>query len=223
MLKIGGFGIIRFMLPHFIPEVHIELIPYISLALLCGCLYTSLNTLRQIDLKRFIAFGSIMHMTLAIIAVFTLCDTGIKAAIYMMISHGFIAASLFFLIGTLTERYHNRSSLAYSGLLAVMPVFGFYFLLASLANIGFPGTSGFIPEFGAILSILSQVSFTSLLHTMPLVLLSMFIMTASTFTLYLRLFFGSIKINYITSRPLDLTKKDFVIMAILLIPVFILG
>jgi NADH-quinone oxidoreductase subunit M len=121
-----------------------------------GVLYGGLSALRQLDLKRQIAFSSISHMSFATLGIFMFNEAGLKGAIYLMLSHGLTSAALFYTVGMLSERYHTRSIMAYGGLLGVMPVFSFFVILFSLANVGFPGTSGFLPEVLVLAAILRQ-------------------------------------------------------------------
>jgi NADH:ubiquinone oxidoreductase subunit 4 (subunit M) len=145
MLKLGGYGLIQFMIPLFNVNAHLFFRPLVYFLCLLGLIYGALSSLRQIDLKRQIAFSSIAHMSLALIGIFTLSDTGIKGAVYLMISHGLGSCLLFFLIGVLSDRYHTRSILVYSGLSAVMPIFSIFVFFANFVNISFPLTSGFLP------------------------------------------------------------------------------
>jgi len=116
LLKLGGYGIIKFMLPMFLLNTHLFFRPVVLALCVIGMIYGSLCALRQIDLKRQIAFLSVAHMNFAAIGIFTLTTAGINGAIYMMVSHGLISSLYFFLIGMLAERYHTRSIMAFSGL-----------------------------------------------------------------------------------------------------------
>jgi len=145
MLKLGGYGVLKFMLPLFDLNIHLYFRPLALAVCVFGIVYWGLTALRQIDLKRQIAFSSISHISFATLGVFTFVEIGSKGAIYLMLSHGLTSAALFYLVGVLSDRYHTRSIMAYGGLLSTMPVFSFFLILASLANVGFPGTSGFLP------------------------------------------------------------------------------
>lgn len=194
MLKLGGYGVIKFMLPAFSNTTHLL---YKAVALfisIVGLIYASLAALRQLDLKRQVAFSSIAHMSFTTVGIFTFTEAGIKGAVYLMVSHGLTSSALFFLIGVLSERFHTRSVLAFSGLLAVMPLFAFFFIYSNLANIGFPGTSGFVPEFYVLVSVISD----SLRYLIP-VLLGMFLTTAGSLVVLLRVLFGHLKLTYTSS------------------------
>lgn len=218
MLKLGGYGLIKFMLPLFTIEVHWIFQPAALLICAWGVLYGGLSALRQLDLKRQIAFSSISHMSFATLGIFMFNEAGLKGAIYLMLSHGLTSAALFYTVGMLSERYHTRSIMAYGGLLGVMPVFSFFVILFSLANVGFPGTSGFLPEVLVLASILRQFTWLGL----P-VLLGMFLTTASSLLLLLRSLFGHVKVNYSRSNYVDVTKLDCIILGALGFWVIILG
>jgi len=194
MLKLGGYGIVRFMLPLFATEVHLYFRPLALFTSAIGVIYGGICALRQIDLKRQIAFSSVSHMSFAILGVFTFTEIGIKGAVYLMLSHGLTSSALFYLIGVLSDRYHTRSSMAFGGLLGLMPLFSFFLILASLANVGFPGTSGFLPELFILVSIMSSTSFI----LFP-ALLGMLLTTAGTLVTLLRLLFGHSKSLYTKS------------------------
>jgi len=207
MLKLGGYGILKFMLPLFSLELHLFFRPLAISICVFGIIYGGLVALRQIDLKRQIAFSSISHMSFATLGIFTFSEIGAKGAVYLMLSHGLTSAALFYLVGVLSERYHTRSILAYGGLLGIMPTFSFFLLVASLANVGFPGTSGFLPELFVLIAVLSTIP-SILVPT----LLGMFLTTSSTLVLLLRLLFGHIKTLYTKSSYSDLTRLEFTIL-----------
>ena len=210
MLKLGGYGVLKFMLPLFSVETHLFFRPFALLVCIIGIIYGGIVALRQIDLKRQIAFSSISHMSFATLGIFTFLEIGSKGALYLMLSHGLTSAALFYLVGVLSDRYHTRSIIVYGGLLNTMPMFSFFLILVSLANIGFPGTSGFLPELFVLVSIVS----TSPLLLIP-VLLGMLLTTASTLVLLLRLLFGHPKLIYIKSSYSDISRLENVILVIL--------
>jgi NADH-quinone oxidoreductase subunit M len=146
VLKLGGYGLIRLTLPLF-PSSCVYFQPYvISLACL-GAFYAALAATRQSDLKRIIAYSSIAHMNLAVIGLFSFTHQGIEGALYLMMGHGFVSGALFLCVGNLYERYHTRALKHFSGLMQVMPLFSAVFLMFTLANMSFPGTSNFVGEF----------------------------------------------------------------------------
>ncbi len=157
-------------------------------------------------------------MSFAVLGIFSFLEIGAKGAMYLMLSHGLTSAALFYLVGVLSERYHTRSIMVYGGLLGVMPLFSFYLILASLANVGFPGTSGFLPELFVLISILSLTP----LLVIP-VLLGMLLTTASTLVLLLRLLFGHVKSMYSSSSYSDITRLEFTVLLYLSMWMIILG
>ena len=210
MLKLGGYGVLRFMIPAFNEQVHIFFRPFVFFICIIGIIYGGLNALRQVDLKRQIAFSSIAHMSVAILRIFTFTQVGMKGAVYMMISHGLTSASLFYSVGVLSDRYHTRSIFAYGGLLSVMPLFSFFFIGSSLVNVGFPGTSGFLPEF-FILTAVAAVS-PKMLFSLGL---GMLFTTAGALLVMLRLLFGHLKTCYSSSNFSDINRLEFFIFSFL--------
>ena len=210
MLKLGGYGLVRYMLPLFSQEVHFYFRPLALFISVLGVIYGGISALRQLDLKRQIAFSSISHMSFATAGIFTFTEAGIKGGVYLMLSHGLTSSAMFYLVGVLSDRYHTRSAMAFGGLLSSMPMFSFFIIIASLANVGFPGTSGFLPELLVLVSVVSSVP----LILFP-VLLGMFLTAAGTLLMLLRLLFGHLKIYYTESVFIDITKLEFFVLFIL--------
>jgi len=145
LLKLGSYGFLRFTLPLFpLGSIYYQPIVY-SLAVI-SIIYASFVTIRQIDLKRIIAYSSIAHMNLIVLGLFSYTQQGIDGAIYLMIAHGIVSAGFFFCVGLLYDRHHTRLLRYYGGLAAVMPVYSMFLFFLTLANMGFPGTSNFIGE-----------------------------------------------------------------------------
>jgi NADH:ubiquinone oxidoreductase subunit 4 (subunit M) len=114
---------------------------------LLGIVYSSLVTIRQVDLKKVIAYSSVAHMNFALLGLFTNQMEGLEGCLYYMLGHGLVSSALFFSIGMLYDRYHTRTILYYGGLIQTMPIFGLFFLILTFSNMGFPGTVNFIGEF----------------------------------------------------------------------------
>lgn len=184
---------------------------------LFGLVYGAFCALRQIDMKRQIAFSSISHMSFAVLSIFTFTEIGLKGGFYLMISHGLTSAALFYLIGMLSDRYHTRSVFAYSGLLASMPVFTFFLIVSSLANVGFPGTSGFLPELLTLVGVLSAT-----VYLIVPTLFGMFLSTAGSLLLVLRVVFGHIKV-YSNTKFADATRIEVFILSVLTLLMLWLG
>lgn len=146
LLKLGVYGLIRVNLELF-PIASIFYAPYASVLAIFSIFYASYAALGQTDLKRIIAYSSIAHMNLVVLGLMSLNSDGIGGAIFQSISHGFVSAGLFFLVGMIYDRHHTRLLNYYTGLIRVMPIFVTFFLIFTLANIAIPGTSSFIGEY----------------------------------------------------------------------------
>ena len=146
LLKMGTYGLLRFSLCLF-PGASIFFTPLIYLMSIIAVVYTSITTLRQIDLKKIIAYSSVAHMGFVTIGIFSLNLQGIEGSILIMLSHGFISSGLFLCVGVLYDRHHTRVVKYFTGIAQVMPLFTIVFLFFSIANLGFPGMSSFSGEF----------------------------------------------------------------------------
>lgn len=145
LLKLGGYGLLRFLIP-VLPEATDFFLPLVLTLSVVSILYSSLTTLRQIDLKKIIAYSSVAHMNVGLLGLFSLNVQGIEGALVLMIGHGIVSSTLFLLVGVLYDRHHTRLVRYYGGLTQVMPAFSAFFLFFSLANMGLPGTSNFVGE-----------------------------------------------------------------------------
>lgn len=205
LLKLGVYGFLRFSLILF-PDASFFFSPFVYLLSLLGIVYASLCAIRQTDFKRIIAYSSIAHMNLITIGIFSFNLNGIEGAILQSLSHGFVSGALFFIIGILYNRYHSRSIFYYNGLVHTMPLFSIFFLIFTLANIAFPGTSSFVGEFLILLGIFKINIFTCLFATLGVILCG-----AYSLWLYNRIIFGNLNIvNTIYFR--DLNFKEFSIL-----------
>jgi NADH-quinone oxidoreductase subunit M len=146
LLKMGGYGFLRFSLPMF-PVGADVLTPLVLWMSVIAIVYTSLVALVQEDMKKLIAYSSVAHMGYVTMGIFAANQQGIDGAIFQMLSHGFISAALFLCVGVIYDRMHTRDIDAYGGLVNRMPVYALVFMLFTMANVGLPGTSGFIGEF----------------------------------------------------------------------------
>ena len=146
LLKLGTYGIIRFMIPMF-PYATVYFTPLVLTMCVIAIIYSSCTTIRQIDLKKIIAYSSVAHMNFALIGLFVNNSQGLDGSLYLMLGHGVVSSALFLCIGILYDRYHTRNILYYGGLVQVMPIFSVAFLIFTLANIGMPGTVNFVGEF----------------------------------------------------------------------------
>jgi len=146
LLKLGGYGFLRFSIPMF-PEASVFFSPLIYVMSVIAVIYASLTTLRQIDLKKIIAYSSVAHMAFVTLGMFTFNVQAIEGSIYLMLAHGVVSSALFMCIGVLYDRHHTRTLKYYSGMSQVMPIFMTIFLIFSLANLSMPLTANFIGEF----------------------------------------------------------------------------
>ncbi len=145
LLKLGTYGLIRFSLVLF-PEASYFFAPLVYLMSIVAIVYTSLTAIRQTDFKRIIAYTSVAHMNLVVMGIFSFNIVGLEGSLLQTLSHGFVASALFLVIGVVYDRHHSRLIKFYSGLVHVMPIYTFIFLLFSMANIALPGTSSFVGE-----------------------------------------------------------------------------
>ena len=145
LLKLGGYGFLRFSLTLF-PNASLELAPLIFWMSVIAIIYTSLIAYRQNDIKKLIAYSSVAHMGFVTMGIFTFNIQGLQGGIYQMVSHGIISGALFFCVGVIYDRKHTREISNYGGLVKRMPIYAAFFMLFTMANIGLPGTSGFVGE-----------------------------------------------------------------------------
>ena len=219
LLKLGGYGFIRFVLPMF-PFGTYYFLPLLQILGVISILYASLSTIRQSDIKRIIAYSSIAHMNLIVLGLFSCTFYGIDGAIYLMIGHGIVSSGLFFCVGVLYDRYHTRLIRHYGGIGQLMPIFGIFFFLFTLANMSFPGTSNFIGEF---------LIFTGLFKSNPWVTLlaATGIVWSAIYSIWLfnRVVFGSLNIGEINKniQLRDLNRNESLIFVSLAIVMLALG
>ncbi|HEX4410508.1 MAG TPA: NADH-quinone oxidoreductase subunit M [Xanthobacteraceae bacterium] len=169
LLKLGGYGFLRFSLPMF-PEATAHLAPIIYVLSVVAIIYTSLVALVQEDMKKLIAYSSVAHMGFVTMGIFAVTAQGIAGGIFQMISHGIVSAALFLCVGVVYDRMHTREIAAYGGLVNRMPVYAFVFLVFTLANIGLPGTSGFVGEFLSLIGTFRVNTWVATLATIGTIL-----------------------------------------------------
>jgi len=152
LLKLGGYGFLRVLLP-LLPNASQEFAIYVICLSVLAIIYASLVALAQKDMKKMIAYSSIAHMGYVTIGIFSFTDAGISGALFQMLSHGVISSCLFLIVGTLYERLHTKEIAKYGGVASKMPLLATFFMVAMLGSVGLPGTSGFIGEFLSLLGI----------------------------------------------------------------------
>ena len=216
MLKLGGYGFLRFSLP-VTPDASHSLAAMMIVLSLIAVIYIGLVALVQADMKKLVAYSSIAHMGFVTLGFFMFSDMAVNGAIMQMISHGFVSGAMFLCIGVLYDRLHSREIADYGGVINVMPRFAALFMLFSLANAGLPATSGFIGEFMVILGAVKYNFWIGALASTALIL-------GAAYSLWLvkRVLLGEIKNPHVTSLA-DLTGREFFMLGILAIAVLWMG
>ena len=215
LLKMGGYGFIRFSIPMFF-EASLYFQSFIFILSVIAITYTSLVALVQTDMKKLIAYSSVAHMGFVTIGLFSFNQQGIDGAVFQMVSHGFISAALFLVVGVVYERTQTREILAFGGLVNRMPRYAMVFMILTLANVGLPGTSGFVGEFLSLLGVF-QISPTYAVFGAVGVVLS----ACYGLLLYKRIILGElIKENLKRINDLNLREKFCLYPLVLLIIIF---
>lgn len=215
LLKLGGYGMIRFLIGLF-PEASIYFQPLVFLLCLIGIYYSSLSTIRQIDLKKIIAYSSIGHMNYVVAGLFSMELEGMVGSYYMMLSHGFVSSGLFLCIGFLYERYHSRNLFDYGGLVQIMPLYSTVVFLLAFANFGFPGTSSFIGEFLILVGLSKANQIVFLLAAFGLLL-----STVYNIWFLNRLVFGPLSLKL--KENVDINMREGLILLLVVFLVIYLG
>ena len=210
LLKLGGYGFIRFSLPMF-PEASHYFAPLVFALSVIAIVYTSLVALVQEDMKKLIAYSSVAHMGFVTMGLFTMTVQGIQGGIFLMISHGLVSGALFLCVGVVYDRLHTREIAAYGGLVERMPKYALVFLVFTMANIGLPGTSGFVGEFLTMLAAFQVNTWVAFFATFGTILSA-----AYALYLYRRVVFGTLEKASLMSI-LDLSPREVAIMAPLLL------
>ncbi len=227
MLKMGGYGFLRFSLP-ITPNASAELDGFMIALSLIAVVYIGFVALAQSDMKKLIAYSSISHMgfvTLGIFIAFILIGKGdsagvamgIEGAIVQMISHGFISAAMFLCVGVMYDRVHSREIADYGGVINTMPYFGAFMVFFAMANAGLPGTSGFVGEFMVILASFKTNFWFAFLASLTLIL-------GAAYTLWMikRVIFGEVANDKVAALS-DISSREFLMLSILAVFVLLLG
>ncbi|MCF1434214.1 NADH-quinone oxidoreductase subunit M [Agrobacterium vitis] len=186
MLKLGGYGFIRFSLAMF-PLASDYFAPAVFALSVIAIIYTSLVALMQEDMKKLIAYSSIAHMGYVTMGIFAANTQGLQGAVFQMISHGFVSGALFLCVGVIYDRMHTREIVAYGGLANNMPKYALAFMIFTMANVGLPGTSGFIGEFLTLIGAFRANSWVALFAATGVILSA-----AYALWLYRRVVFGAL-------------------------------
>jgi NADH-quinone oxidoreductase subunit M len=186
LLKMGGYGFLRFSLPMF-PDASLYFQPLVLWLSAIAIIYTSLVALMQEDIKKLIAYSSVAHMGYVTMGIFAMNAEGIQGGIYQMLSHGLVSGALFLCVGVVYDRMHTREISAYGGLVNNMPKYAVVFLIFTMANVGLPGTSGFVGEFLTLLGVFKVNTWVALFATTGVILSA-----AYALWLYRRVIFGAL-------------------------------
>jgi NADH-quinone oxidoreductase subunit M len=216
LLKMGGYGFLRFSLPMF-PLASADFAPFVFALSVIAIIYTSLVALMQEDIKKLIAYSSIAHMGFVTMGIFTMNDIGIQGAIFQMLSHGLISGALFLCVGVVYDRMHTREIAAYGGLVNNMPKYAVVFLIFTMANVGLPGTSGFVGEFMTLLGAFQANTWVAFFATTGVVLSA-----AYALWLYRRVVFGALTKDSLKGL-LDLSVREKAVIYPLVILVIFFG
>jgi NADH-quinone oxidoreductase subunit M len=210
LLKMGGYGFIRFSLPMF-PDASQYFAPLVFALSIIAIIYTSLVALVQEDMKKLIAYSSVAHMGFVTMGLFSMTAQGVEGAVFQMISHGLVSGALFLCVGVVYDRMHTREIAAYGGLVQRMPRYAVALMIFTLANVGLPGTSGFIGEFLTLIGVFQVNSWVALLATTGVILSA-----AYALYLYRRVIFGVLEKPSLANIA-DLSWREIAILAPLVV------
>jgi NADH-quinone oxidoreductase subunit M len=216
LLKMGGYGFLRFSLPMF-PVGAEVLTPLVLWMSAIAIVYTSLVALAQSDMKKLIAYSSVAHMGYVTMGIFAANQQGVDGAIFQMLSHGFISGALFLCVGVIYDRMHTREIDAYGGLVNRMPAYALIFMFFTMANVGLPGTSGFVGEFLTLVGVFQVNTWVAAVATTGVILSA-----AYALWLYRRVVMGDL-IKESLRTITDMTKRERAIFAPLVVMTLLLG
>ena len=216
LLKMGGYGFLRFSLPMF-PVGSDVLAPTVLWMSAIAIVYTSLVALVQQDMKKLIAYSSVAHMGFVTMGIFAANQQGIDGAIFQMISHGFISGALFLCVGVIYDRMHTREIDAYGGLVNRMPAYAMIFMFFTMANVGLPGTSGFVGEFLTLVAVFKVNTWVAAVATSGVIFSA-----AYALWLYRRVVMGDLIKESLKSIT-DMGTRERVIFAPLVVMTILLG
>ncbi|MBL8592025.1 MAG: NADH-quinone oxidoreductase subunit M [Devosia sp.] len=216
LLKLGGYGFIRFSISMF-PDASHQFANFVFVLSIAAIIITSLVALVQTDIKKLIAYSSVAHMGFVTMGIFTGNIYGIHGAIFQMISHGIVSAALFFCVGVVYDRMHTREIEAYGGLVSPMPRYAVVFMVFTMANVGLPGTSGFVGEFLTMLAAFQANTWVAFFAAFGVILSA-----AYALWLYRRVIFGAFTKESLKGI-LDLDRREVVVLVPLVILTILFG
>ncbi|TIP98309.1 MAG: NADH-quinone oxidoreductase subunit M [Mesorhizobium sp.] len=216
LLKMGGYGFLRFSLPMF-PIASEMFAPLVFALSVVAIIYTSLVALMQEDMKKLIAYSSVAHMGFVTMGIFAMNQEGVQGAIFQMLSHGLVSGALFLCVGVIYDRMHTRDIDAYGGLVNNMPKYATVFMIFTMANVGLPGTSGFVGEFLTMLGVFRVNTWVAFFAATGVILSA-----AYALWLYRRVIFGALTKDSLKGL-LDLSTREKVIIYPLAVLVIFFG
>jgi NADH-quinone oxidoreductase subunit M len=216
LLKMGGYGFLRFSLPMF-PLASHDFAPLVFSMSAIAIVYTSLVALMQEDIKKLIAYSSVAHMGFVTMGIFAGTTQGVAGGVFQMVSHGIVSGALFLCVGVVYDRLHTREIAAYGGLVNRMPLYAFVFLVFTMANVGLPGTSGFVGEFLTLLG-----TFRVSIPTATFATLGVILSAGYALWLYRKVVFGVLDKPSLAGIK-DLTLREGIILAPLVILTILFG
>ncbi len=216
LLKMGGYGFLRFSLPMF-PLASHDFAPLVFSLSAIAIVYTSLVALMQEDMKKLIAYSSVAHMGFVTMGIFAGNVQGVAGGVFQMVSHGVVAGALFLCVGVVYDRLHTREIAAYGGLVNKMPFYALVFMVFTMANVGLPGTSGFVGEFLTLLGTFKTSIVTASVATLGVILSACYALW-----LYRKVVFGELTKPALMGMK-DLTAREIVTLAPLLVLTILLG
>jgi NADH-quinone oxidoreductase subunit M len=216
LLKMGGYGFLRFSLPMF-PDASHYFQPFVYTLSVVAIIYTSLVALMQEDMKKLIAYSSVAHMGFVTIGIFAMTRQSIDGALFQMISHGLVSGALFLCVGVVYDRMHTREIAAYGGLVSRMPLYAFIFMLFTMANVGLPGTSGFVGELLVLLGTFQANTWAAFFATTGVILSACYALW-----LYRRVVFGKME-KASLAHIVDVTPRELLTLAPLVVLTIFFG
>jgi NADH-quinone oxidoreductase subunit M len=216
LLKMGGYGFLRFSLPMF-PVGSDVLTPIVLWMSAIAVVYTSLVAMVQEDMKKLIAYSSVAHMGFVTMGIFAANQQGVDGAIFQMLSHGFISAALFLCVGVIYDRMHTRDIDAYGGLVSRMPAYALVFMLFTMANVGLPGTSGFVGEFLTLMGTFQKNTWVAAVAATGVIFSAGYALW-----LYRRVVFGDLIRESLKSIT-DMDSRERLVFAPLIVMTILLG
>ncbi len=216
LLKMGGYGFIRFSIPMF-PDASAYFAPLVFALSVIAIIYTSLVAMMQEDIKKLIAYSSVAHMGFVTMGLFTMTQQGIQGAMFQMVSHGLISGALFLCVGVVYDRMHTREIAAYGGLTNRMPLYAVIFLIMTMGNVGLPGTSGFVGEFLTLMGAFKANVWVAILATTGVILSA-----AYALWLFARVMYGELEKPSLKTIA-DLDRRELALLVPLALLVIYYG